>query len=232
MANRFFILLIALAALMAGSVKAQNPDIRKISNGGDNVYQSNVEQLSLRIEGGKVWVNGNLVPKKELPKGLRELDPNFYYTTAVFGIREISFNLQGKDYLVKADKIVELPPRSTKEVNPAANMDSQAAMEEYYSNLKRETPSLFYSMTREAVLTEQARNLVYQYQFAKGDQLKDIRKQLSGILEQLFEINERNRELEILELQQMIDIARKEVEMRRQNKSLIIDNTMEELLGK
>lgn len=230
MAKRFFTLLIALMALTAGSVEAQNAEPRQISN-DRQVYQSNVEQLSLRIESGKVWVNGNLVPKKDLPEGLRTLDPNFYYTTAVFGIREISFNLQGKDYLVKADKVVELPPRPTSKNKVYAQETSQAAMEEYYSNLKRESPSLFYSMNREAVLTEQARNLIYQYQFAKGESLKSIRSDLRDVLEQLFEINERNRELEILQLQQMIDVARKEVEMRKENKSLIIDNTLKELIG-
>lgn len=229
MGIRFFILLLASVALAAGNAHTQNPDIRKIST-EEPGYSNNASQLSLRIEGGKVWINGNLMPKKDLPAGLRELDPNFYYQTAAFGIREIAFNLQGKDYLVKADKVVELPARPTAK-EKGYDKGQQAAMEEYYSNLKREAPNLFYSMNREAMLTEQARGLLYQYQFAKDEDAASIRKELRSVLEQLFEINERNRELEILELQEMIDVARKEVQIRRENKSLIIDNTLKGLIG-
>ena len=211
---------------------AQDPGIRKISSDyGDTYSQAKqVSQISLRIEEGKVWVNGNLVPRKELPKGLRDIDPNIHYKSAAFGVGEISFNLAGTDYLVKDDQIRELPSRTT-DLVPVKDRPSTDAMEEYYSNLKRESPNLFYSLSREAALTERARNLVYEYQLTKGKERAKVKDELRVVLGQLFEINEHNRQKEIIELQQMIDAAQKEIQYRKANQDLIIENTMKELIG-
>lgn len=223
-------LAIVLGILIScASLSAQS--IRKISSGDAETYQNaTISQINLRIEEGKVWVNGNLIPKKELPKSLRDIDPQIQYKSAVFGIGEIAFTLAGNEYLVKADRILELPSR-TESFTPAKDRPSKDAMEEYYSNMKRESPNLFYSLSREATLTEQARNLIYEYQMSKGKERNKIRGELKVVLAQLFEINEHNRQKEIIELQQMIDAAQKEIEYRKSNKTLIIDNTVKELIG-
>ncbi len=213
------------------SLLAQNPEIRKISSENADTYQNaSISSINLRIEAGKVWINGNLIPKKDLPKSLREIDPNIHYKSAAFGVGEIGFNLGGYEYLVKEDRIMELPSR-TPETTPLKDRPSKDAMEEYYSNLKRESPNLFYSLGREAALTERARNLIYEFQLKQGKDKQKIREELTVVLGQLFEINEHNRQKEIVELQQMIDAAQKEIQYRKANKQLIIDNTVEELIG-
>lgn len=229
---RFLILTVLFTALLAGTGMAQSKQVRNTSTYGQPTTNA-ATQLSMRIEQGKVWVNGNLIPKKELPHGLQELHPDFFYQAKVYGRKEIPFSFDGRDYVVKAEKIVELPPRSGQLVGNSTQgpVDDQAAMEEYYSQLKRDSPGLFYSMTREANLTMQARELVYKYQFAAPKEQNKIREELRDVLSQLFDINERNRELEIEELQQMIDAAQKEIEVRKVNKDLILDNTLDDLVG-
>jgi hypothetical protein len=49
-------------------------------------------------------------------------------------------------------------------------------------------------------------------------------------LGQLYDINERNKELEIEELEDMIDAAKKEVQYRKTHKSEIIGRSLENLL--
>lgn len=221
--------LILLAGFLFGTVKAQSRQVRQ----DYNVAQPDTEKnsaLSMRIENSKVWINGNLVPKTDLPESLQALHPDLFYQAKVFGRKEMPFSMDGHDYLVRADKIVELPPRNGQLVENVETTP-HSAMEEYYSNLKRESPSLFYSMTREANLTLQARDLVYKYQFASPKEQNKIRKELRDVLSQLFDINERNRELEIQELQEMIDAAQEEINVRKVNKKLILDNTLRELVG-
>ncbi len=213
------------------SLLAQNQGTRKISSENTKSYQNvPVSTINLNIEAGKVWIKGNLIPKKELPQSLQEIDPSIQFSSAAFGVGEIRFNLNGYEYLVKEDQIMELSS-STLETPPLGNRSSKGAMEEYYSNLKRESPNLFYSLGREAALTERARNLVYEFQVKDSGDKQNIRKELTVVLGQLFEINEHNRQKEIIELRQMIDAAQQEIQYRKANKQLIIDNTVKELIG-
>lgn len=214
-----------------GSVQAQQPQIRQISS-ENQVYGNKSSQLNLRIEEGKVWVNGNLLSKKNLPKSLRQIDERIFYQSVVFGLGEIAFSIQGREYLVKDNKVIELPSRSAVTANSTSmGKSQQAAMEDYYSNMKKEAPALFYSLAREAALAEQCRNLLIEFQTAPPREQKQIRKDLRTILDQLFDINEHNQQMEIKELQQMIDAAEQEVQLRKENKDAIIENTLEDLLG-
>jgi|GEM_PF-4977861 len=223
----FAFILIVLTS--CASLTAQEPTIRRISDG----YQSDgsvPQKSSLRIEEGKVWVNGNLVPVKALPKGLRNIDPAIQYQSASFGMGEIAFNLYGTNYVVKDDRVVELQAKPSVNAVPPSERPSTKAMEEYYSNLKRDSPGLFYSLGREAALTETARQLTQEYNLTSGKEKEKVKDELRVILGQLFDINEHNRGKEVLELQMMIDAAQREIQMRRANKGLIIDNTIKEML--
>lgn len=213
-------------------VDAQNyaKGIRTISDDQDNnlAGQSAPASISVRIEDGKVWVNGNLVPSKELPASLKEVNPAVFYQAAIFGVKDISFQLMGHEYLVRDGKITEAParPRMARD----NSLQQQTAAEAYYSNLKREAPGLFYSLSREGALYEECRRLLIDHQLAQGKQKDKIREEIRLVIGQLFDINERNKELEIRQLEQMIEAARKEVELRKANKSLIIDKTLKDLL--
>lgn len=189
-----------------------------------------VSSLTFRIEGGKFWINGNLVQEQNLPKSLLEIDRNLFYQTTVFGIEEITFSLRGRNYLVKDDRVVEFA--NDKETQPAYEQrKGQEAAQGYYSDIKRESPTLFQSMNREGMLYEQAQRLVWQYQKAKSKDKPAIKDELRSVLGQIFDLNERNRELEIRELEQMIESAKREVSYRKSSKQAIVNNALEELLA-
>ena len=184
--------------------------------------------VTMRIENSKIWVNGVLIPEKDLPKSLRNLSPDVFYQTAVFGIQGIAFTIGANDYLLRDGKISVL--KRPKENRKTSNYVDLKAKEDYYSQLKRESPGLFYSLSREGALIEQVRGLIYQYQTSEGKQQKKIREEIRLLFGQLFDINEHNQELEIKQLEQMLDAARKEVEFRKENKEKIISKTLNDLV--
>lgn len=187
-------------------------------------------RVSMRIEGGKVWVNDRQIPAQELPKSLRKIHPNLYYETAGQGITEIAFNLGDYEYLLRDGRIVETEKRSTsKSAEPAGYADIEAK-KSYYSQLKKDSPGLFYSLSREAALVEQVRSLLLEYDVAPKDRKDKVSAEIRLLLDQLFDINEHNQIMEIQQLEQMLDAAKSEVKFRQKNKSKIVDQMSTDLL--
>ena len=108
--------------------------------------------------------------------------------------------------------------------------NSKSATEAYYSQLKRESPNLFYGLSREGALLEEIRTLLIDYSVAQGKQREKIKEEIRLVLGQLYDINERNKEMEIEELEDMIQAAKAEVQYRKAHKSDIIDNSLNNLL--
>ena len=69
-----------------------------------------------------------------------------------------------------------------------------------------------------------------EYSLATGKQRDKIKEEIRLVLGQLYDINERNKELEIEELEDMIEAAKKEVQYRKTHKSDIISNSLDNLL--
>jgi hypothetical protein len=227
--------LLVMAVMMFSHLIGQSNTLR--SSEASNYQRSPVRVttgLNFRIEDGKFWINGNLIPSKDLPKSLQGIDKAIFYQAAVNGMDELGFSLGGNDYTVRENKISEVAPPVQRQLNIqpelTSNTTTNRAAEDYYSQIKREAPGLFYSLNYEGALYEQARGLVADYQVAKGKKRDQIREELRVVLSQLFDINEHNRELEIKELQQMIESAKEEVQYRKANKAAILDNTLDQVL--
>lgn len=182
---------------------------------------------TLRIDQGRVWVNGKLIPTENLPQSLKIIDPYIYYESTIAGVSEFTFNLGDHYYLMQDGKLSEIQVSEDAQI---AGYDSKTATEAYYSQLKRESPGLFYGLSREGALLEQVRTLLMDYSMAKGQQREKIREEIRLVLGQLYDINERNKELEIQELEDMIEAAKKEVQYRKAHKSDIIQNSLDNLL--
>ena len=74
--------------------QSNDRNIRTISDSeGNDLAETTPASISVRIEDGKVWVNGNLVPRKDLPKSLKQVNPAVFYQAAIFGVNDISFQL-------------------------------------------------------------------------------------------------------------------------------------------
>lgn len=204
------------------------PAWAQVANERTVAYVQAPSATSLRIDQGKVWLNGKQLPAAELPPSLQKLDKAIYYEAKVSGVSEFTFNIGEQQYLVQADKISEVQVAEG-DLSPYA-YDSKQATEAYYSQLKRESPNLFYGLSREGVLLEQVRQLLHDYERAKSKDKPGIRTELRKVLSQLYDINERNKELEIAELEAMIEAAKQEVEYRKAHKAEIIERSLEELL--
>jgi hypothetical protein len=225
--------ILALVLATCSSVSAQNNVLR---NSEVSTYQRSPVRvttgLNLRIEDGKFWINGNLIPTKDLPKSLQSIDKSIFYQAAVTGMDELAFSLGGNDFTVRENKITEISRQQDNQLTGQSGLSnsSNRAREDYFSQIKREAPGLFYSLNYEGALYEEARGLVASYHRAKGKERDEIRQNLRTVLSQLFDINEHNRELEILQLQQMIESANEEVQYRKANKAVILDNTLDQVL--
>lgn len=226
MRKGFFILLSILFANLYLQGQQLNSQNASIKGNNSSIGQSN--SASIKIDRAKVWVNGKQVSEKSLPESLRSLDPSIYYEASVIGIEELTFNLNEKVFLLKNGMLTEIS-------NGISNQSSQASMdkaaaENYYSQLKRESPGLFYGLSREGVLLERIRSLLLDYSTANGKQRDKIKTEIRMVLSQLFDINERNKAMEIEELEEMIKVAKEELEYRKSHKSDIIDQSLENLL--
>ena len=226
-----FVMAWTMAACLSMAAQSNVP-----RNSEVNTYQRSpvrvASALNLRIEDGKFWINGNLIPSKDLPGSLQGIDKAIFYQAAVMGMDELAFSLGGSDYTVRENKITEISRQPDNQLTVLSEQSNSTnrAREDYYSQIKREAPGLFYSLNYEGALYEEARGLVASYQKAKGKQRDEIRENLRTVLSQLFDINEHNRELEILQLQQMIESAKEEVQYRKANKAVILDNTLDQVL--
>lgn len=226
------ILIALIGTMLSAGLYAQQPKrvMLKESSGAD--YNPAVVQsrVSMRIENGKVWVNDRLVPPQELPKSLRNIHPSLYYETAGQGITEVAFNLGEYEYLLRDGRIMETEKRTTsKSAEPAGYADIEAK-KSYYSQLKKDSPGLFYSLSREAALVEQVRSLLLEYDMAPADRKGKVSAEIRLLLDQLFDINEHNQIMEIEQLEKMLDAAKSEVKFRQKNKSKIVDQMATDLL--
>ncbi|MEM0996535.1 MAG: hypothetical protein AAGN35_05635 [Bacteroidota bacterium] len=225
--------IVLLALLMGAGLFAQQP--ARVSLPVEKSFarvQSNLPagRVSMRIQEGKIWVNDKLIPKKELPKSLRELDKAIYYETAVFGVQDVAFNLGEYNYLLRDGKIVELERPKMPKSNTNSGYADLEAKKAYYSQLKKDAPGLFYSLSREAALVEQVRSLLIEYEVAPEKQKAKLKAEMRLLLDQLFDINEHNQKMEITELEQMLDAAKQEVKFRQDNKGKIVTKMLDDLL--
>lgn len=188
-------------------------------------YNSQLTQF--KIDAGRVFLNGRLIPSQNLPSSLQKVDPDIYYETTVAGVTEFTFNLGERDYLVANGNVTELSGEGQSDQLTAGN---KTATEAYYSQLKRESPGLFYGLGREGILLEEVRSLLMDYSVAQGTQREKVKEDIRLVLGQLYDINQRNKEMEIEELEDMIQAAKEEVQYRKAHKSEIIDNSLKNLL--
>ncbi len=214
------LLLTAFASLWSQTVN-EKATYRKESQTAKNKI------IRLRVDQGRVFLNDRALTNAELPTSLQNISQDIYYETNVAGVNEFTFNLGNRYYLVQNGKLTEI---ATEGQGNDSRYDSKTATEAYYSQLKREAPGLFYGLSREGALLEQVRALLIDYSVAQGKQRDKIKEEIRLVLGQLYDINERNKELEIEELEDMIKAAKAEVQYRKAHKSDIIDNSLENLL--
>lgn len=225
-------ILFILLLLISGSLFAQDEEAsiknKRLTSDPEMVYQSSqvLKRNSLRIDNGKVWINGNLVPADDLPESFCNFPPSYHMEISFSGSNEFKFNLNGKPYLLKNNRIIEL--ENNPQVPPPAA--SGLSKEGYFNEIKNESPKLFYRLNREAQLHEECLNLMLDYQVASDDQKPVLREDLKKHLEELFDISYRNQLDEVQLMETDLDAIKKELEFRKKNKDIIVQNRLNELI--
>ncbi|MCB9230450.1 MAG: hypothetical protein H6581_02200 [Bacteroidia bacterium] len=227
MSKFFHILFVGITLCTATRAQSQDPKAVRVINKETPVYEtskSNSRQ-TLRIERGKFWINGNLIPEESLPQSLRNIPDEYLMETTLFGLSEFQFNLNGRDYLLKHGKVIELPGAPSK-----AGMEEEQLKTEFFRDVKNDSPDLFSRQIREAELYQRCTLLLLDYQQASENDRSQIRKELFEALSQLFDISLSNQAEEIRQVENEIEMVKKELEFRRRSKDLILQNRMKELL--
>lgn len=218
--------------MLAGFVSAASAQSPRCAPDEKNCSRNATAVRSIRIEDGKVWVNGNRLTADHLPPGLRKLSSDYAFQATMVGEGDFMITLFGEAYVVR-DKSVEVAPIQQVQSNTTAGFQpgTASAKTEYYARMRDEQPNLFYNLNREAQLYEECMQLVLDYRMARGDVRKHIRAELRERLDQLFEINMINMERQIESLEGELKAAREGLEARRLHKDEIIRLRMQELTG-
>lgn len=231
MKRLFPILLLLCGSLNAQTTNSLNENGKQIrSLSREKVMEANATpnaMQSLRIEQGKVWINGNLAQSSELPEKLQNVNGDFRFQASMYGVNELQFSFMGSDYLLKNGRIVELPDQMAQ---PTLTYDANTlTKQDYYNNLKQESPNLFLQINREALLTEKYMTLLMDYESAPKNLRPAIEEEIRLVLGELFDISIANMEMELRELEQEVDIIRDNIASRKANRSKIITDKLEEV---
>lgn len=203
--------------------------IRQTADPTENSFiQQEPQVQTFRIEGARVWLNGRLIPKQNLPPSLQNFNPNVRVNMSLCcNFPSHSFTLNGIEYLIKDGKITETAPLNNEPVNNANEL------QQYFNQMKVNSPGTFNSLTKEAQLEMLARDLTMQYFNAKTVKEKqDIEDQLRVVLDEIFTMKQENIRREIQNLQLSISLLQKKIDDREKLRFDIINRRMQELLNK
>ena len=236
--------LFALCSLMVAGAQSQvsqtsgNP--KRSLEYKQAVYSNStfVQQQTLRIEGGNVWINGNLIAKENLPEDLRNLRQDFIMETVLWGTSEFRFIIFGKEYLLSQGALILVPRSATNNAENYSNFNPSSSggsnsnpAEGYYSARKNEQPNLFSDEVKEVKLHEKCMAIARNYFDANTELKPYVREELNICLGSWFDQNQNNKESEVKESMEELEKIRKDLEFRRRNKNIIIQNKMKELIG-
>lgn len=217
--------------MLGFSQVSTKPTIRNLSTENPTENQSGVAQQpqSVRIENSKVWINGNLLAKNELPSGLQTIDPEFKMQMSTSGRSDVRIFLFGKQYLIRNGRLMEVPMDYSSGNATQTSESGYQNKEDFFSSLKNEEPDHFYSLKKEAVMYERCMQLVLEYQMADQKLKEKIREEIRLLLGEQFDMNLRNMEKEVEQLDQELLEAKSMIDNRKRNKTGIIDKRLKEL---
>lgn len=225
---------VGMTMLWTGFVHAQQatPVSNKRAVPQDSYYQ-NYEAASneihtIRIESGKLWINGNLQKEKELPASLQKIDPDYLFEARLWGHNELKFSLFGKDYLLKNGHLVEMTTPVPVNRDYAPDVSDK---ENYYSSYKKQAPNLWQAWQIEAKLTLECQQLLVEYELAEGLEKKEVRRQLEKKMGLLFDLQVANEEEEIRQIENEIEALKEQLKFRKKNRDFIIENQLKQLTG-
>ena len=212
--------------MVSGQAQTQ-PRIKEQPSGVYTSANTPAQVQSLRIEEGKVWLNGRLLPEEELPASLHSVDPAVRITLSLCcNVSTQTFMLNGVAYLLKEGRIIELSPRT----DTGASGDDN--LQRYFNDLQAKDPQTFENMTKEAQLEVLSRQLAERYRGAKAEKdRREVEDELRLVLDEIFTIKQQNMQNEVRYLQSAIDQLEQRLMDREKLRMEIIDKRMQQLLN-
>jgi hypothetical protein len=102
----------------------------------------------------------------------------------------------------------------------------------HIKTLEKTDPQAYSRMKEELKLDSSMRKLARKYKAEKDPaKQQNIKTELTGILEKLFDIRTRNREAEVARLQEKVNQLKVLVENRKNQKSTIVKKKFDEVVG-
>lgn len=180
---------------------------------------------SVRVDAGKLWINGNLVPHQELPLSLNHQARQVEFYATFQGIRSVELLLNGKNYLIQPGRVSDISRISNSQQNPNRNTDQH-----YLEKLRQESPETFKALSLEAELNQKSLQLSREYITTPDPRRKaEIRTELRRILDELFDLNVRNQNEELEYLQAQIEIQKEELKIKQSEKARLVAKNLSEL---
>lgn len=97
--------------------------------------------------------------------------------------------------------------------------------------LKQQDPELYNRVVEERKLERRVDNLVAAIRRAKGKEQEPLKTELRDILNRLFDLREQARLREIEEVKKRVHEMEQQIQARRANKAIIVEQRMQEILG-
>lgn len=122
-----------------------------------------------------------------------------------------------------------------KESNPLMYRQIMNGFARQFRNLKRikaDDPETYERILQERRMDRDCRDLAEAYKSAEPDEQKRIENQLKDKLNILFDLRQKNRELEIQKLEARLQELKEKNRLRMASKQEIVENRFQELLGK
>lgn len=180
---------------------------------------------SVRVESGKMWVNGNLIPGNELPPFLGRSSAQLDFYATFQGIRSVELQVEGKNFLIQPGRVSDISRISAGHHNSHRHPDQQ-----YLERLQEESPETFRSLAAEADLNKRSLQLSREFITTADPRRKaELRTELRRVLDQLFDLNVQNQEEELDFLEEQIQIRREELKIKQGDKARLVAKNLSEL---
>lgn len=180
---------------------------------------------TIRLDAGKLWVNGNLLPQQELPPGLQTLTRQTEFYASFQGIRSVELMLGGKSFLIQPERVTDISM-----ISGSGNRSPLPADQVYLEKLRQEAPETFRALTLEADLNQKAHQLSRAFLTSTDLRKKaELRAELRRTLEQLFDLNILNQTEELAYLESQIALRKAELKIKQGERTRLVAKHLSEL---
>ncbi len=181
---------------------------------------------SVRVDAGKFWINGNLVPSQDLPLSLSHQAKQVEFYATFQGVRSVELLLEGKSYLIQPSRVSDISRISSTHSSQTRGGGDQ----HYLEKLRQESPETFNSLSMEADLNQRSLQLSREFLTSHDPRKKaEIRAELRRVLDQLFDLNVQNQSEELDYLEAQIQIRKEELKIKQSEKARLVARNLSEL---